>query len=47
MKTILISGGSDSIVAASARQLRAKGHHVILMDRSTAKTDALARELAV
>jgi NAD(P)-dependent dehydrogenase (short-subunit alcohol dehydrogenase family) len=47
MKTILITGASDGIGAASARQLRAKGHHVILVGRSPAKTEALARELAV
>ena len=45
MNTILITGASDGIGAASARQLKAKGHHVILVGRSRDKTEALAREL--
>lgn len=45
MKTIIITGASDGIGAASARQLKAKGHNVVLVGRSQAKTETLAREL--
>lgn len=45
MDTIVITGASDGIGAASARQLRARGHRVVLVGRSRAKTEALAREL--
>jgi NAD(P)-dependent dehydrogenase (short-subunit alcohol dehydrogenase family) len=44
--TIVITGASDGIGAASARELTAKGHQVVLVGRSRTKTEALARELA-
>lgn len=44
-KTIIITGASDGIGAASARQLKAKGHHVVLVGRSRTKTERLAREI--
>ncbi len=46
MDTIVITGASDGIGAASARQLKAKGHQVVIVGRSRMKTEALARELA-
>ncbi|WP_026791956.1 SDR family NAD(P)-dependent oxidoreductase [Pleomorphomonas oryzae] len=45
MQTIVITGASDGIGAAAARQLKEKGHHVVLVGRSKAKTEALAKEL--
>ncbi|EEA03185.1 short-chain dehydrogenase/reductase SDR [Burkholderia sp. H160] len=45
MDTIIITGASDGIGAASARQLKAKGHRVVIVGRSRTKTEALAREL--
>lgn len=45
MKTIIITGASDGIGAASARQLKKLGHHVILVGRSQTKTEAIAQEL--
>lgn len=45
MLTIVITGASDGIGAASARQLAGKGHRVVLVGRSAAKTEALARAL--
>jgi NAD(P)-dependent dehydrogenase (short-subunit alcohol dehydrogenase family) len=47
MGTIVITGASDGIGAASARQLKARGHDVVIVGRSSAKTQALARELGV
>jgi NAD(P)-dependent dehydrogenase (short-subunit alcohol dehydrogenase family) len=45
MQTIIITGASDGIGAASARQLKALGHHVVIVGRSRSKTETLAREL--
>lgn len=45
MKTIIITGASDGIGAAGARQLKARGHNVVLVGRSRAKTETLAKEL--
>lgn len=45
MQTIVITGASDGIGAAAARQLKDKGHVVVLVGRSRDKTAALAREL--
>jgi NAD(P)-dependent dehydrogenase (short-subunit alcohol dehydrogenase family) len=45
MRTIIITGASDGIGAASARQLKTRGHNIVLVGRSQAKTEALAREL--
>ncbi|MGZ0710607.1 SDR family NAD(P)-dependent oxidoreductase (plasmid) [Coraliomargarita sp. W4R53] len=44
-KTIVITGASDGIGAAAARQLRAKGGQVVLVGRSRAKTEAVASAL--
>jgi len=46
MQTIIITGASDGIGAAAARQVKAKGHNVVLVGRSRPKTEALAREIA-
>lgn len=43
--TIVITGASDGIGAASARQLAANGRRVVLVGRSPAKTAAVADEL--
>lgn len=43
--TIVITGASDGIGAAAARQLTEKGHHVVLVGRSKEKTANLAKEL--
>lgn len=45
MQTIVITGASDGIGAAAARQLKEDGHVVVLVGRSHDKTAALAREL--
>jgi NAD(P)-dependent dehydrogenase (short-subunit alcohol dehydrogenase family) len=45
-KTIVITGASDGIGAAAARQLHARGAHVVLVGRSPTKTAAIAQELA-
>ncbi len=47
MKTIIITGASDGIGAAGARQLKARGHNVVIVGRSPEKTKALAKELGV
>ncbi len=44
-RVIVITGASDGIGAASARQLAGKGEHVVLVGRSPEKTRALADEL--
>jgi len=44
-KTIVITGASDGIGAAAARQLHQDGHHVVIVGRSPQKTQAIAREL--
>ena len=46
-QTILITGASDGIGAAAARQLAAQGERVVIIGRSAAKTAALANELRV
>ncbi len=45
-KVIVITGASDGIGATAARRLAADGHHVVVVGRSPAKTEAVARELA-
>ena len=45
MKTILITGASDGIGAAAARQLATRGHRLLLTGRSKEKTEAVAQEL--
>ncbi|NEE03952.1 SDR family NAD(P)-dependent oxidoreductase [Phytoactinopolyspora halotolerans] len=44
-KTIVITGASDGIGAASARQLHREGHRVVVVGRSPEKTPAVAREI--
>src|ERR1700722_17029351 len=44
-KTIVITGASDGIGAAGARQLHKDGHRVVITGRSPAKTRAIADEL--
>ncbi|PJE94469.1 hypothetical protein CUT44_30095 [Streptomyces carminius] len=44
-KTIVITGASDGIGAAAARQLHRDGHSVVLVGRSPHKTRAVAREI--
>lgn len=44
MKTIIITGASDGIGAAAARQLAASGDRLILVGRSVEKTRAVAAE---
>ncbi|CAN7321961.1 SDR family NAD(P)-dependent oxidoreductase [Knoellia sp. LjRoot47] len=44
-RTIVITGASDGIGAAAARELTARGHRVVLVGRSPEKTRALAAEL--
>jgi NAD(P)-dependent dehydrogenase (short-subunit alcohol dehydrogenase family) len=44
-KTIVITGASDGIGAAAARQLHHKGHQVVVVGRSPSKTKAVAAEL--
>ncbi len=44
-QTIVITGASDGIGAAAARQLAARGERVVLAGRSPAKTAAVAAEL--
>ena len=44
-QTIVITGASDGIGAAAARQLSARGERVVLVGRSPAKTAAVAHEL--
>ncbi|MCV7077425.1 SDR family NAD(P)-dependent oxidoreductase [Mycobacterium szulgai] len=44
-KTIVITGASDGIGAAAARQLSRNGHNVVVVGRSGAKTKAVAAEL--
>lgn len=44
-KTIVITGSSDGIGAAAARELKAMGHNVIIVGRSKEKTERIAKEL--
>jgi len=44
-KTIVITGASDGIGAAAARQLTQQGERVVLVGRSPQKTEAVAREI--
>lgn len=46
-KTIVITGASDGIGAAAARELVGLGEHVVIVGRSPAKTKAIAQELGV
>jgi len=44
-KTIVITGSSDGIGAAAARQLHHDGHQVVVVGRSARKTQAIASEI--
>ena len=44
-KTIVITGSSDGIGAAAARQLHHDGHQVVVVGRSPGKTLAVARQI--
>ncbi|MFD8422711.1 SDR family NAD(P)-dependent oxidoreductase [Streptomyces sp. NPDC059466] len=44
-KTIVITGASDGIGAAAARQLRLHGHRIVVVGRSPRKTAKVADEL--
>ena len=44
-KTIVITGASDGIGAAAARQLKEMGHQVVIVGRSPEKTARVAKEL--
>ncbi|BDZ48587.1 short-chain dehydrogenase [Frondihabitans sucicola] len=46
-KVIVITGSSDGIGAAAARQLHERGHRVVIVGRSPEKTAAVARNLGV
>lgn len=46
-RTIVITGASDGIGAASARQLHEAGERVVVVGRNPQKTDAVARALGV
>lgn len=46
-KTIIITGASDGIGASAARQLHARGEHVVVVGRSPEKTKTVAAELGV
>jgi len=46
-KTIVITGGSDGIGAAAARELKELGHDVIIVGRNEKKTKAVATELGI
>jgi len=46
-KTIVITGASDGIGAAAARQLNRDGHQVVIVGRSAQKTRTIANELGV
>jgi len=46
-KTIVITGASDGIGAAAARELVSLGEHVVVVGRSLMKTKAIAEELGV
>lgn len=44
-RTIIITGASDGIGLAAARQLQAAGERVVIVGRNPAKTEAAGREL--
>ena len=46
-KTIIITGASDGIGKAAAKQLKKSGHNVVIVGRSQAKTQKIAEELGV
>jgi len=44
-KTIIITGASDGIGAAAARQLKAAGHEVVIVGRNETKCEKIANEI--
>jgi NAD(P)-dependent dehydrogenase (short-subunit alcohol dehydrogenase family) len=46
-KVVIVTGGSDGIGAAAARQLKAQGAQVVIVGRSSQKTQQVASELKV
>jgi NAD(P)-dependent dehydrogenase (short-subunit alcohol dehydrogenase family) len=46
-RTIVLTGASDGIGAAAARQLHEAGEQLVLVGRNPAKTERVARELGV
>lgn len=44
-KTIVITGASDGIGAAAAKELAAQGHNVVIVGRNPQKTEKIALEL--
>lgn len=46
-RTIVITGASDGIAAAAARQLAGRGDELVLVGRSPQKTAAIGKELGV
>ncbi len=44
-RVIVITGASDGIGAQAARTLHERGHHVVVIGRSPAKTERVAKEL--
>ncbi|MFW6187557.1 MAG: SDR family NAD(P)-dependent oxidoreductase, partial [Actinomycetota bacterium] len=46
-RTVVITGASDGIGAAAARELVRRGHDVVVVGRSPAKTAAVAEALGV
>lgn len=44
-RTIVITGASDGLGAAAARRLKQDGHRVIIVGRSKAKTESLAKDI--
>lgn len=46
-RTIVITGASDDLGAAGARQLHPAGHNVVVVGRSPEKTKSVAAELNV
>jgi NAD(P)-dependent dehydrogenase (short-subunit alcohol dehydrogenase family) len=46
MKKILVTGASDGIGKVTARELAARGHHVVIVGRNTAKTASVADEIS-
>lgn len=44
-RTIVITGASDGIGAAAARTLAQQGHQIVVVGRSEAKTQAVARDI--
>lgn len=46
MKKILVTGASDGIGKVTARELAARGHHVVIVGRNQSKTAGAADEIA-